>query len=85
MNQIAAFKDTLELADSRGMADCEFEEKSVGFDHLVDMLEIIELAPDGTFSESKIGRWLGWAQCAVVAGGYATLQEMKEINRKHRV
>jgi hypothetical protein len=35
------------------------------------------------FSDAKLGRWLGWAQCAVVASGVATLTDMKEINQAH--
>ncbi|SLJ67445.1 Uncharacterised protein [Mycobacteroides abscessus subsp. abscessus] len=32
---------------------------------------------------SKLGRWLGWAQCAVVAAGVGlTLDDMKTINQR---
>lgn len=36
----------------------------------------------GGFSEGKLGRWLGWAQAAVVAINLATLDDMKAINIK---
>ena len=82
MNQVEAFVDTLTLAQERGMADCDFEVESVNYWHLQDMLEQIKTEPE-RFSEAKLGRWLGWAQCAVVAGMYATLDEMKQINQRH--
>jgi hypothetical protein len=31
----------------------------------------------------KANRWLGWMQCALAVHGLATLEEMKDINRKH--
>ncbi len=34
------------------------------------------------FSEGKLGRWLGWAQASVVAMGLASLEDMKEINKR---
>lgn len=49
---------------------------SYGLDHLVSMRERIT----DDFSEAKLGRWLGWAQCAVVFSGVATLDEMKHLN-----
>jgi hypothetical protein len=77
MNQRKAFEDTLSLAAWRGMPDSPGS--TLGFAHISDMYSRIE---DG-FSESKLGRWLGWAQCAVVASGVATLEEMKEINLRN--
>ena len=42
------------------------------------MLEIVEKSD---FSEAKLGRWLGWAQCAVVAANVGiTLADMKALN-----
>lgn len=32
------------------------------------------------FSSAKLGRWLGWAQAAIVAGGLADLDDMKRLN-----
>lgn len=48
--------------------------------HAVWMLNEIELHPD--WSESKKGRWLGWAQAIFAVFFIYTLEEMKEINRR---
>ncbi|WP_066904107.1 hypothetical protein [Mycolicibacterium houstonense] len=82
MDQVAAFRETLEFAERNEMDLCGFEIAEVNFDHLVYMLERIEADPTA-FSDAKLGRWLGWAQCAVVAGGYGTLEDMKQINLRH--
>lgn len=80
MNQKEAFRATLELAWERGMHFKEEELKpDLTYRHLVGMFERVTPA----FSESKLGRWLGWAQAAVVASGVATLEEMKHINMEH--
>lgn len=55
--------------------------------HLRDMLRTMESGinpqnPDAGFSEGKMGRWLGWAQAAVVAMQCATLDDMKAINKR---
>lgn len=57
-------------------------------EHVHEMLETMEsgVNPQDTekdFSDGKMGRWLGWAQCTVVALGLASLEQMKEINRRH--
>jgi hypothetical protein len=78
MNQLAAFRDTIALAEDRGMP--EYGE-SLGLAHLRSMYERAE---SGGFSEGKLGRWLGWAQCAVVAACIGvTLDDMKLINWRH--
>ena len=77
MNQRQAFDDTIALAVERGML--ELPGTAYGLAHLKDMQVRLE---DG-FSDSKVGRWLGWAQCAVVMQGIATLDEMKGINLKN--
>lgn len=64
------------------MADCEFEIPEVNYWHLQDMCEQILREPQ-RFSEAKLGRWLGWAQACVVAGGYGTLHDMKAINKRN--
>lgn len=55
--------------------------------HLQDMMERAQAAmntPGMEFSDAKLGRWLGWMQAAVVAAGIGlTLEDMKEINRRH--
>jgi len=82
MNQAQAFVDTLTFAQKAGMADCEFDIAEVNYWHLQDMVEQIIRDP-ARFSEGKLGRWLGWAQACVVAGGYGTLQDMKAINKRN--
>lgn len=49
----------------------------LGVTHIRGMPERIE-----GFSSAKLGRWLGWAQAAVVAGGCATLDDMKNLNKR---
>lgn len=78
MNQREALKDTIQLAEERGMPE-EHQFPSLSLNHIRDMAS--RITPE--FSDAKIGRWLGWAQCAVVAAGLATLDEMKAINQKH--
>lgn len=78
MNQLTAFDDTIALAEQRGMDEGDGE---LGLAHLRSMYE---RAATSNFSEGKLGRWLGWAQCAVVAAGIGlTLDDMKRINLKH--
>ena len=48
--------------------------------HLMDM-HVRAQSPE--MSEGKLNRWLGWMQAAVVSWGDLTLDDMKEINRKH--
>lgn len=79
MNQLEAFRETIALAERKGMPPDP--ETSRGLAHLRRMLEQVEA---GVFSPAKLGRWLGWAQCAVVAAcPDVTLEDMKAINRKH--
>lgn len=81
MNQNKAFTETLNLAHERGMDKLTWDDtsKDLSYAHLEDMATRIT----DDFSESKLGRWLGWAQAAVVAAGIATLDEMKEINLRN--
>lgn len=76
MNQLQAFKDTLQYAHDKGMHDCDFDVEGVDYWHIQDMLERIE-SNRQHFSEAKLGRWLGWAQGVIVANGYGTLEDMK--------
>lgn len=78
MNQRAAFTETLALATERGMP--EMYGNTLGLAHMRSMQERIDVP--ALFSEAKLGRWLGWAQCAVVAAGCATLDDMKRLNMK---
>jgi hypothetical protein len=68
MNQREAFRETLEIARANGLDN-----------------RIIAADVGGIpFSETKIGRWLGWAQAAVVCNGGGDLNDMKEINMRHK-
>lgn len=78
MNQRQAFNETINLAIARGMSLSPGSD--LGLDHLIDMGA--RLGDNPGYSDAKVGRWLGWAQCAVVAAGCATLEEMKQINLK---
>lgn len=66
-----ALRQTTEIARQADMP----EGGELGRAHIVGMLDRIE-----GFSLSKLARWLGWAQAAVVASGAATLEDMKRIN-----
>lgn len=80
MNQFNAFSETIDLAMARSMP--ELPGTSYGLEHLVEMWNKVAFHPE-QYSASKLGRWLGWAQCAVVVSGVATLDEMKEINLRN--
>jgi hypothetical protein len=82
MNQLQAFRDTIALAKSKGLHLTRVPELSMT--HLEGMLARIESDPD-RFSPSKLGRWLGWAQAAVVSWGDGiTMEDMKRINLDNR-
>lgn len=85
MNQLAAFRDTIAVADEHEMPELG-KESGLGLAHLRSMYERAQAFQNDweTFSEAKLGRWLGWAQCAVVAANVGvTLDDMKQINRSH--
>ncbi|QIG68160.1 hypothetical protein EVB55_225 [Rhizobium phage RHph_Y68] len=81
MNQLQAARDTIALARSKGMDKQPYRldlDASIQFPHLEDMLRRMESMTEK--SDAKIGRWLGWMQCAVVVMTDATLDDMEEIN-----
>lgn len=79
MNQIEALRDTVSLAEQHGMP--EMPGSDLGLDHLRSMFATVNASE---FSPSKLGRWLGWAQCAVVAANVGlTLDDMKALNLRH--
>jgi hypothetical protein len=82
MNQLQALRETIEFARTAGMDNCSGDTPEVDFPHLEDMLRRVEAAPEN-FSEAKLGRWLGWVQCAVVGGAFGTLDDMKTINKRN--
>lgn len=75
MDMVGAAVETVILATQRNIP----AEGDLGLKHLHEMLDKMR---DGNFSEGKMGRWLGWMQAAVVSHGVATLEDMKDINRK---
>lgn len=78
MNQLEALRETVRIAERKGMP--EFRGSDLGLAHLRDMLTSVDKS---SFSPSKLGRWLGWAQCAVVASDVGvTLADMKAVNIK---
>lgn len=81
MNQLAAFNETVALAEERGMG--AMSGTTMGLEHLRDMQDRI-LDQPLSFSEAKLGRWLGWAQaCVVFADIGITLEDVKQINKRH--
>lgn len=84
MNQLQAARDTIELARFYEMHTFPHHEDlddSIQFPHLEDMLRRMETMTDK--SDAKLGRWLGWMQCAIVMMTPATLEDMKKINIKN--
>ncbi|EHB45842.1 hypothetical protein MycrhDRAFT_6320 [Mycolicibacterium rhodesiae JS60] len=74
--QRQAFADTVFLATAHGMPLAP--ETDLGLYHLIQM-RIRAQSMAGT----KLGRWLGWAQCAVVAANVGlSLDDMKAINQR---
>lgn len=86
MNQLAAMQETLTLAQESGMPDIDGFAEGCDYWHLQDMMDRAAAAmamPGAEFSEAKLGRWLGWMQCAVVAAEIGpTLEDMKQINKR---
>lgn len=93
MNQVAAMRETIELAKQRlnewtlNWSHIQALSPDLQMPHLEDMLAMMESDinpqdPSRSFGEAKLGRWLGWAQAACVAMGVFTLEDMKAINKK---
>lgn len=78
LNQREAFNETVRLAQTAGMPELPGSE--LGLAHMRSMQE--RILPE--FSEAKLGRWLGWAQCALVAADVGvTLEDMKALNMRY--
>lgn len=81
MNMIAAARETLEAARAVGMDNIMSELSDADFPHLEEMVVKMETT---VMTEGKLGRWLGWIQaCVYVADVGITLDDLKEINRRH--
>ena len=77
MQQMEALRRTVQRSAEYALGKSEQHlPESLRATHLVSMLERASPA----FSGEKLGRWLGWAQAALVAQGGATLEDMKEMN-----
>lgn len=86
MNQREAFRNSLEVARANGLDNTSSDQSELDYPHLQSMYNRI-IAADAAgepFSETKIGRWLGWAQAAIVSQGGGNLNDMKEINQRHK-
>jgi hypothetical protein len=79
MNQHAAFDETVNIAYKSDMPEGDLD-NPLSLAHLLDMQE--RITPE--FSDAKLGRWLGWAQAALVAANVGvTLDDVKQINLRH--
>lgn len=74
MDALKAMEMTVKMAFDKKMPSGE---TPLDYPHVAGMLIRMKEQP---MSYGKQCRWLGWAQCAVVAAGCATLDEMKAIN-----
>ena len=79
MNVLKAMEETVALAYARGMKT-SFDDSSIDFSHIDHMSNVMKRE---NMSYGKLCRWLGWAQACVVASGVASLEDMKEINKRH--
>ncbi len=76
--QIAA-KQTKRLINKHSHDGWPALPSKLGYPHVMWMLDSIQ---DKCVTGEKAHRWLGWAQCAAVAAGAGTLEDMKNINHK---
>lgn len=78
MNIRQAIYDTMQLAHKSQISAYPIPDLS--YDHLCEMYEKTDLE---SMSDTKLCRWLGWMQAAVVSWGVYTLDHMKEINKRN--
>lgn len=57
-----------------------YHTESLSLEHCRAMLA--SMKSQEPMSEGKVNRWLGWMQASCVAAGCATLEDMKQINRR---
>lgn len=86
MNTRAAIAETMQWAIrnekiARNLGRDTFTSPSLGWKHLCEMHVKIDMDPE--MDEAKLSRWLGWMQCSIVSWGIMSLDEAKEINRRH--
>lgn len=91
MDMVKAARESVDLINSR-INDWTLDvgmimklTRDIQPEHLEEMVVQMEADANpqgGAFSEGKLGRWLGWIQCAGTAIGVLTLEECKAINKK---
>lgn len=79
MNIQQAIEDTMILADQSQVSSYPIFDLS--YEHIRSMHERIHLNPE--WSDTKLCRWLGWMQAAIVSWGVYTLEDMKQINLRN--
>ncbi len=79
MNIHQAIQDTMELAHKSQISN--YPVPDLSYDHICFMHERIDL--NKGWSDTKLCRWLGWMQAAVVSWGVYTLEDMKQINMRN--
>lgn len=81
MNVLEAMRDTMKMAQERGMQNVQTPDPTLSWSHMVAMANKMSTEQ---MSYGKLCRWLGWMQACVVAANInVTLSDMKEINRRH--
>lgn len=81
-----AMIETMRIVESRltlarHLGRDTFHSRTIGYQHTKEMMAKVIADPD--MSEGKLNRWLGWVQCSVCSWGIMSLDEAKEINRRH--
>ena len=90
MNQLGAMKDTMALAERLNAGhEPKDHTSSTSIQHLREMYQKVlddqTKAPPYRMSSDKLGRWLGWMQCAihVTWPHLVTLDDFKAYNQAH--
>ncbi len=86
MDMRKAAAETIQAACRNGMDQVSSDNPDLDYPHLVEMYNKMcnYQGEDQEFSEGKLGRWLGYMQCAVIAADVGlTLEDMKQINRRN--
>lgn len=79
MNIRKAIDETMEFAANSQISDYPIPDLS--YKHVCAMYDRIKQNPE--WSDTKLCRWLGWMQAAIVSWGVYTLDHMKEINMRN--
>lgn len=91
VDQVEAFRKTIDHMDGSiregklSAFTLVAVDESLSPPHLIRMLDTVERDNTGSFTEGKLGRWLGWAQASIVGLGLGTLNDFKEINKSCKV